>query len=69
ARTAREVLDVALDFGRPPGLHRLDDVLLEYQLSRPGEALGRLASLLQPLGDDAELLRTLGTYLRCGRGG
>ncbi|MFD3513886.1 PucR family transcriptional regulator [Streptomyces sp. NPDC058657] len=64
AVTAREVLEVAQLHGRPPGLHRLEDVLLEFQLSRPSEALGPLANLLAPIGDDPELLRTLETYLR-----
>ncbi|MGW7417288.1 PucR family transcriptional regulator, partial [Streptomyces sp. NPDC054863] len=59
AVTAREVLEVAQLFERPAGLHRLEDVLLEYQLSRPSEALGPLANLLEPIGDDPELLRTL----------
>ncbi|MGV9877963.1 PucR family transcriptional regulator [Streptomyces sp. NPDC003006] len=66
AATAREILDVAVRFGRPHGLYRLDDVLLEYQLSRPGEALDRLAALLHPVEADEDLLRTLEVYLRCG---
>ncbi|MFC7303874.1 PucR family transcriptional regulator [Streptomyces monticola] len=66
AATAREVLDVALDFGRPPGLYRLDDVLLEYQLSRPSVARDRLAALLGPLDGNEELLQTLTAYLRHG---
>ncbi|MFJ3793654.1 PucR family transcriptional regulator [Kitasatospora sp. NPDC090091] len=63
---AREVLEVAQAFGRPPGLHRLDDVLLEYQLSRPSEARSRLASLIEPLEDGGELLVTLRTHLAGG---
>lgn len=66
AKTAREILDVALDRGRPAGLYRLDDVLLEYQMSRPGVARDRLASLLLPLDGNDELLQTLEVYLRCG---
>ncbi|MFD5434610.1 PucR family transcriptional regulator [Kitasatospora sp. NPDC127067] len=63
AALAHEVLDVARAFGRPPGLHRLDDVLLEYQLTRPGQARSRLAALLEPLADSGELLITLRTHL------
>ncbi|MBV2156032.1 CdaR family transcriptional regulator [Kitasatospora sp. SUK 42] len=63
---AHEVLEVARAFGRPPGLHRLDDVLLEYQLTRPSRARSRLAALLEPLTDGGELLTTLRTHLAGG---
>ncbi|MEU6971656.1 helix-turn-helix domain-containing protein [Kitasatospora aureofaciens] len=66
AALAYEVLDVAKAFGRPPGLHRLDDVLLEYQLTRPSRARSRLAALLEPLADGGELLTTLRTHLAGG---
>ncbi|MFF2080711.1 PucR family transcriptional regulator [Kitasatospora sp. NPDC058162] len=66
AALAYEVLDVARAFGRPPGLHRLDDVLLEYQLTRPSQARARLAALLEPLTDGGELLTTLRTHLAGG---
>ncbi|MEV4056335.1 helix-turn-helix domain-containing protein [Amycolatopsis sp. NPDC049688] len=58
-----EVLDVLRWFGRPPGLYRLDDVLVEYQLTRPGAARDRLAAALQPLDAHPELVETLETYL------
>ncbi|MGW2376730.1 MULTISPECIES: PucR family transcriptional regulator [Kitasatospora] len=66
AALAYEVLDVARAFGLPPGLHRLDDVLLEYQLTRPSRARSRLAALLEPLADGGELLTTLRTHLAGG---
>lgn len=66
AALACEVLDVARAFDRPPGLHRLDDVLLEYQLTRPSQARARLAALLEPLVDGGELLTTLRTHLAGG---
>lgn len=66
ARVAGEVLRVAQLGGRPPGVYRLDDVLLEYQLSRPSEARDRLADLLSPLDDQPELLETLLVYLQAG---
>ncbi|MER7756735.1 helix-turn-helix domain-containing protein [Kitasatospora sp. NPDC097643] len=66
AALAYEVLDVARTFDRPPGLHRLDDVLLEYQLTRPSQARARLAALLEPLADGGELLTTLRTHLAGG---
>ncbi|MFI8825575.1 PucR family transcriptional regulator [Streptomyces sp. NPDC053431] len=66
ARLAGEVREVAEASGRPPGLYLLDDVLLEYQLSRPSPARDGLAALLGPLGDRPELLDTLRTFLACG---
>ncbi|MFI8461397.1 PucR family transcriptional regulator [Kitasatospora sp. NPDC085464] len=66
AALAYEVLDIARAFGRPPGLHLLDDVLLEYQLTRPSRARARLAALLEPLADGGELLTTLRTHLAGG---
>lgn len=59
---AREVLLVARGSG--PGLYRLTDVLLEYQLSRPSAALEPLAAIVSPLTD--ELVQTLEVYLRRG---
>ncbi|MFI9624155.1 PucR family transcriptional regulator [Streptomyces sp. NPDC052042] len=61
-----EIVDLVARAGRPPGLYRLADVLLEYQLSRPSEALPGLARLLGPLGAKPELLHTLETYLELG---
>ncbi|MCD0451571.1 helix-turn-helix domain-containing protein [Actinocorallia sp. API 0066] len=64
ARLAAELRDVALAFDRPPGAYTLDDLLIEYQLTRPGPARDRLAALLAPIADKPELLDTLGLYLR-----
>lgn len=65
ARNA-EIVGLVARTGRPAGLYRLDDVLLEYQLSRPSEALDGLARLLSPLEAKPELLHTLETYLAHG---
>lgn len=61
-----EIVGLVARTGRPAGLYRLADVLLEYQLSRPSEALNGLARLLHPLEDKPELLHTLETYLAHG---
>lgn len=66
AKLAEEVLEVVRSLGRPPGAYRLADVLLEYQLSRPSEALTGLAGLLDPLLGNPDLLRTLKAYLDTG---
>ncbi|MFD7640734.1 PucR family transcriptional regulator [Kitasatospora sp. NPDC059795] len=66
ARLAAEVRQLATATGRGGGLHLLDDVLLAYQLSRPGPAREALAALLAPLTDRPELLDTLRAFLACG---
>ncbi|WP_329394828.1 PucR family transcriptional regulator [Streptomyces melanogenes] len=66
ARLAGEVRAVAEASGRGPGLYLLDDVLLEYQLSRPSPARAGLAALLDPLDDRPELLDTLRAFLARG---
>jgi sugar diacid utilization regulator len=64
--TAQDLLCVAKAAHKPPGLYQIDDLLLEFQMSRPSPARDRLAALLAPLRDDDELMQTLETYLRCG---
>lgn len=66
ARTA-EIVDLARATRRPPGLYRLEDVLLDYQLSRPSAALPALAARLAPLAGKPELLATLQTYFAVDR--
>ncbi|WP_083752770.1 PucR family transcriptional regulator [Actinosynnema sp. ALI-1.44] len=66
ARQAQEVLDLAEVFGRRPGFHRLSDLLLEYQLTRPSPARAELAALLAPLDAHPDVLSTLSLYLRLG---
>ncbi|MEU4193396.1 helix-turn-helix domain-containing protein [Kribbella sp. NPDC026611] len=63
----RELLEVVRTHHRPPAVYQLDDLLLEYQLSRPGPARDRLAELLTPLADRDDLLGTLRVHLRNGR--
>jgi sugar diacid utilization regulator len=59
----RDVLRLVSRLDRPPGLYRLDDVLLEYQLTRPSDALPRLSARLDPLDRNPDLLVTLEAYL------
>ncbi|MFD7734395.1 PucR family transcriptional regulator, partial [Kitasatospora phosalacinea] len=66
ARLAADVRRVAQATGRGPGPHLLDDVLVEYQLSRPGPARDALAALLTPLTGRPELLDTLRAFLTSG---
>ncbi|GAA4234171.1 hypothetical protein FHR32_002777 [Streptosporangium album] len=47
-----QLVEAGVDLlGRPPGLYRFDDVLVEYQLARPGAGIARLAAKLDPLND------------------
>ncbi|MFG3137342.1 PucR family transcriptional regulator [Streptomyces sp. NPDC048211] len=66
AAEAGRVLELVQRLDRPPGLYRLDDVLLEYQLARPGDALLRLAAKLDPLEEHPYLLETLRVFVEHG---
>jgi hypothetical protein len=63
ARLAGDVLDVVRLTGRPPGRYAFADVLIDYQITRPGPARAQLAALLAPLTGHPDLLTTLATYL------
>ncbi|MFC8791590.1 PucR family transcriptional regulator [Streptomyces cinereoruber] len=63
---ATELVDIATASARPPGLYRLEDLALEYQLSRPGPARAHVARLLDPLNAYPDLLLTLTAFLRHG---
>lgn len=56
---ASDVLRLALDLGLAPGAYHLDDVLLEYVVSRPGPGRDRLAARLAALEDGPDLIATL----------
>lgn len=66
AEEAVRVLDLVRRLGRPPGCYRLDDVLLEHQLARPGDGLVRLAAKLDPLEEHPYLLETLRVFVERG---
>jgi hypothetical protein len=63
ARVGVEIVRVATACGHTPGRHHLDDVLLEYHLSRPSAGSDRIAALLAPLADRPDLTATLRTHL------
>ncbi|MFP3963449.1 helix-turn-helix domain-containing protein [Actinomadura fulvescens] len=63
---AKQVADLVARLNRPPGLYRLEDVLLEYQLARPGRALTGLAAKLDPLDSRPDLLATVESFVRHG---
>ncbi|MGW4480748.1 PucR family transcriptional regulator [Rhodococcus triatomae] len=61
-----DILALVTSSRRPPGLYRLTDVLLDYQLSRPSAARRELAALLAPLAGKPELMQTLEAYIASG---
>ncbi|WP_329204034.1 helix-turn-helix domain-containing protein [Streptomyces sp. NBC_00683] len=63
ARTAADIVRIARACGRPPGLHVMDDVLLEYHLSRRDESSDRIAALLSPIEDRPDLVDTLRVHI------
>jgi hypothetical protein len=63
AERADELLDIVLRLGLPARLYRLEDVALEYQLTRPGPARDHLVALLAPLTAHPELVETLSCFL------
>ncbi|MFY7069819.1 PucR family transcriptional regulator [Nocardiopsis changdeensis] len=60
---ADELQSLARALDRPAGLYMLDDLLFEYQATRPGAARALLAALLDPLAGHPDLYRTLEEYL------
>ncbi|MYQ42425.1 MULTISPECIES: helix-turn-helix domain-containing protein [unclassified Streptomyces] len=59
-----DVCEIAVATRRPPGVYRLDDVLVEYQLTRPGPALQLLLERLAPFDRHPDWEETLRVYLR-----
>ncbi|MFJ1454966.1 PucR family transcriptional regulator [Nocardia sp. N2S4-5] len=66
AEQARELLELVRALGRSPGLYRMVDVAVEYQMTRPGPAREHLAAVLDPLTPHPELVETLRAFLRSG---
>ncbi|MEU1204723.1 helix-turn-helix domain-containing protein [Nocardia sp. NPDC005825] len=63
AEQAHELLDMVHRLECVPGLHRFDDLAMEYQLTRPGPAREYLGTLLDPLDAHPELLETLRRHI------
>ncbi|MBF6327831.1 PucR family transcriptional regulator [Nocardia transvalensis] len=66
AEQAHDLLELVRALGRGPGLYRMPDVAMEYQMTRPGPAREHLAAVLAPLVSHPDLLDTLRMYLDCG---
>ncbi|MFF0491874.1 PucR family transcriptional regulator [Nocardia sp. NPDC004068] len=63
ANQAHQLLDTVQHLRTRPGLHRLDDLAVEYQITRPGPGREVLGALLAPLDAHPELLQTLTRHL------
>ncbi|GAA3667421.1 PucR-like helix-turn-helix protein [Lentzea atacamensis] len=63
ARQAADIAELAQRLGRPSGAYVLDDVLLEYQLCRPGPGRKRLARVMDRLAEHPDLLHTLREFI------
>ncbi|MFT4200657.1 PucR family transcriptional regulator [Gordonia sp. (in: high G+C Gram-positive bacteria)] len=66
AGDAADLTVLARALKRPPGAYRLDDLLVEYQVTRPSSARDRLADRVAPLNDQPHLLEALEAHLRHG---
>ncbi|MFE7423290.1 PucR family transcriptional regulator [Rhodococcus sp. NPDC057529] len=63
ADQVHELLGLAHQLGLEPGLYEMDDLALEYQLTRPGPGRTHLAGLLEPLQGSPELIETLEVHI------
>ncbi len=66
ATVTDEVLELVVATGREPGVYFLGDVLVPYQLTRPGPARSLLEQRLRPLDLHPEWEATLRAYVRSG---
>ncbi len=63
ADEAQELLSLVRHLGRPAGLYRMEDLALEFQITRQGSGRTHLASLLTPLYGSPELIETLDVHI------
>ncbi|WP_345497488.1 PucR family transcriptional regulator [Nocardia callitridis] len=63
ADQVHELLTLVRSGRRPPGLYRMRDLDIEYQLTRSRLATRRIAAVLDPLHQHPELLETVRSYL------
>ena len=66
ARRCADVTDLVRRLGRPSGVYRIEDVLLEYQITRPGPVRNLLAERLSPLDGQPHLMDALTAHIRHG---
>ncbi|MCX4091023.1 PucR family transcriptional regulator [Nocardia sp. alder85J] len=60
---AHHLLDTVIRAGAARGLHRLEDLAVEYQLAQPGPGRDAVAAILDRVEDHPELMTTLRAHL------
>ncbi|WP_330251340.1 helix-turn-helix domain-containing protein [Nocardia sp. NBC_00565] len=60
---AHELLDMVHRLDLIGGVYRFNDLVVEYQLTRPGPARDRLEAILAPLDEHPELFETLRVHI------
>ncbi|MBJ8345421.1 CdaR family transcriptional regulator [Antrihabitans sp. YC2-6] len=65
-RESTDVADLARRLGRRTGLHTLSDMLLEYQITRPGPARALIIEQLAPVIEQPHLMEALDAHIRHG---
>ncbi|MDG3009795.1 PucR family transcriptional regulator [Rhodococcus sp. D2-41] len=60
---AHELLELTGMLHSDPGVYRMSDLVLEYQMMRPGAGREHLISLLEPLNGSPELVETLEVHI------
>ncbi|MCU1685243.1 MAG: hypothetical protein JWQ81_5982 [Amycolatopsis sp.] len=63
---AADVLTLAEQLGRPPGVYWLADLAIEYQLAQPSPARAALAATLSPLESHPHLIDALRSFVANG---
>src|SRR5690606_26485499 len=66
ADDAHELLDVAVRLHHPPGMYEIEDLAIEYQLTRPGPGRDRLEVFLDPVAEFPDLISTLRVHINNG---
>lgn len=61
-----EVVELARSLGRKTGVHKLTDMLLEYQITRPGPARDLIIAKLAPVVEQQHLMEALEAHIRHG---
>ena len=66
AQRCTDVTHLIRRLGRPSGVYQIEDVLLEYQITRPGPVRDRLIEQLSPLDGQPHLMDALTAHIRHG---
>ena len=66
AVVAADILELVVATAREPGVYFLEDVVVPYQLTRPGPARTLLEERPRPLDDNCDWEVTLHAYVRSG---